>query len=153
MWYRCGIGAVRVRVEEVRVAVLGGEVLLEDADGGDGVGEHHVRMERKPRVALSHRRTGNCLLSERLLQATSKKKYLFWYEHSLQFTHIVSIAETWISAPPLALIVCCRTLLLATKYLFNSIEDSSFIGAIDRVDISPRNCNTFDKQKVSTKPI
>ena len=58
MWYRCGIGAVRVRVEEVREAVLGGEVLLEDADGGDGVGEHHVRMERKPRVALSHGRTG-----------------------------------------------------------------------------------------------
>ena len=67
MWYRCGIGAVRVRVEEVRVAVLGGEVLLEDADGGDGVGEHHVRVEREPRVALRHGRTVDWLLSERLL--------------------------------------------------------------------------------------
>ena len=54
MWYRCGIGAVRVGVEEVRVAVLRGEVVLEDADGGDGVGEHHVRVQREPSVALSH---------------------------------------------------------------------------------------------------
>ena len=68
----------------------------------------------------------------------------------MQFTHIVSIAETWISAPPLALIVCCLTLLLATKYLFNSIEDSSFIGATDLMDISPRNCNKF-KELLYTK--
>ena len=36
--YRRGIGEVRVRVEEVRVSVLRGQVLFEDADGGDGVG-------------------------------------------------------------------------------------------------------------------
>ena len=56
MWYyRCGIGVIRVRVEEVRVSVLRGEVLLKDTDSGDGVGEHDVRVERQSGVALRYR--------------------------------------------------------------------------------------------------